>query len=69
MQTAKGIIADIKREMIVQDISQKQMANELNMTQQALSNVFSRENPQLSTLLKICNYLKLKISITKDDTK
>jgi transcriptional regulator with XRE-family HTH domain len=69
MQTAKGIIADIKREMILQDIPQKQMANELNMTQQALSNVFSRENPQLSTLLKICNYLKLKISIKKDDTK
>lgn len=69
MQTAKEIIADIKREMIVQDISQKQMANELNMTQQGLSNVFSRENPQLSTLLKICNYLKLKISIKKDDTK
>lgn len=69
MQTANEIIADIKREMIVQDIPQKQIANELNMTQQALSNVFSRGNPQLSTLLKICNYLKLKISITKDDTK
>lgn len=69
MQTAKGIIADIKREMILQDISQKQMANDLHMTQQGLSNVFSRENPQLSTLLKICNYLKLKISIEKDDTK
>lgn len=68
MQTAREILGDIKREMVIQDIQDKELAYELGMSQQNLSNIFNRANPTLSSLLKICNHLKLKIAIIKDDT-
>lgn len=69
MQTQKEIIADIRREMIVQDVDIQQLAIELGMTQQNLSKILKTANPQLSTLLKICNKLHLNVSLIKDDTK
>lgn len=67
MQTKEQIIADIKREMIVQGISLKELASDLGMTQQNLSNIFNNGNPTLSSLIKICNHLHLRISIIEDD--
>ena len=69
MQTQKEIIADIKREMDLQEIQFKQLANDLNMSQQNLSKIFVNGNPTLSSLLRICNCLNLRIIICKDDDK
>ena len=69
MQTQKEIIADIRKEVIIQDVDLQQLANELDTTSQNLSKILKRANPRLETLLKICNHLHLHISLQKDDTK
>ena len=69
MQTQKEIIADIRKEMIIQDVDLQQLANELDTTSQNLSKILKRANPRLETLLKLRNHLHLHISLQKDDTK
>ena len=69
MQTPKEIIADIKREMIIQDINSKELALSIGTSEQNLSKILKTANPQLSSLLSICNGLGLKVLLTKDDTE
>lgn len=69
MQKPKEIIADIKREMIMQDINTGELASIIGMSSQNLSKILKQENPQLKSLIKICDGLGLKIVLTKDDTK
>lgn len=66
MQTTKEIIADIKKEMILQDINITELALKIDMSSQNLSKILKNENPQLESLIKICNGLNLKIVLTKD---
>lgn len=69
MQKPKEIIADIKREMIMQDINTGELASIIGMSSQNLSKILNQENPQLKSLIKICDGLGLKIVLTKDDIK
>lgn len=69
MQTEREILADIKREMSIQDINMKELAIGIGVKQQNISQIFKTANPKLSTLLKICGYLHLRISLIKGDTK
>ena len=69
MQTPKEIIADIRREMTIQDINVSELASLIGMSSQNLSKILKQENPQLKSLIKICNGLGMKVALIKDDTK
>lgn len=69
MQTPKEIIADIRREMTIQDINVSELASLIGMSSQNLSKILKQENPQLKSLIKICDGLGMKVALIKDDTK
>ena len=69
MQTPKEIIADIRREMTIQDINVSELASLIGMSSQNLSKILKQENPQLKSLIKICDGLGIKVALIKDDTK
>lgn len=69
MQTPKEIIADIRREMTIQDINVSELASLIGMSSQNLSKILKQENPQLKSLIKICDGLGMKVTLIKDDTK
>lgn len=69
MNNSNEIIAEVLKQMILKKITQKQLAAEMNISQQSLSKTLNDANPKLQTLCNICNCLNLEISINdKSDT-
>lgn len=61
--TPKEIMAEIKHQMNLHDISNKEFAIKIGKSQQSASQLFKTGNPTLSSLFEICNALDLNIDI------
>jgi len=69
--TPKELLAEIKKFMDLHDIQMKDLAVNMNKSQQSISQIFQNSNPKCSTLLEICNALNIDLDIriiTKGDT-
>ena len=61
--TPKELLSEIKHIMDLNDISRKELASKLNMSQQNVSKILSGTDPRYSSILKICNALDLEMDI------
>ena len=61
--TSKEILAEIKKHMCLNDIPMKDLAARMNKSQQSISQIFQVANPQINTLLEICDVLDLQVEI------
>ena len=61
--TSKEILAEIKKHMDLNDIPMKDLAARMNKSQQSISQIFQVANPQINTLLEICDVLGLQVEI------
>ena len=61
--TPKEVMSEIKHQMILHDISNKEFSIRIGKSPQASSQLFKIGNPTLSTLFEICDALDLKIDI------
>jgi len=69
--TTKELLAEIKKYMDINDIQMKDLAINMNKSQQSISQIFQNGNPKCSTLFEICDSLKIILDInliTKSDT-
>lgn len=69
----KEILSEIKHIMDLRDIPMKELATRLNVSQQSVSKIFGKSNPQLITVIEICNALNICMDINfidknEDDT-
>lgn len=65
----KELLAEIKKYMDIHEIQTKDLAVMTRKSQQAISQIFTKGNPQLKTLFEICDAIGLQIDITKGDTE
>lgn len=65
--TPKELLAEIKRYMDINDIQIKELAANMNVSSQSVSQYFNNGNPKLSSLFEICNALNVKIDFTLVD--
>lgn len=61
--TPKEVMSEIKHQMILYDISNKEFSVKIGKSPQASSQLFKIGNPTLSTLFEICNALDLEVDI------
>ncbi|MCC2879473.1 helix-turn-helix transcriptional regulator [Enterocloster sp. OA13] len=61
--TPKELLSEIKHIMDLRDIPMKDLASRLNVSQQTVSKIFGKSNPQLSTVLQICEALNIAMDI------
>lgn len=61
--TPKELLSEIKHIMDLRDIPMKDLANRLNVSQQSVSKIFGKSNPQLATVLQICDALNICMDI------
>lgn len=66
--TTKELLAEIKKNMDMEDIQLKDLAARINKSQQSVSQYFKNGNPNCNTVFEICNALDLQIEISKGDT-
>lgn len=66
--TTKELLAEIKKQMDIQDIQLKDLAVRLNKSQQSVSQYFKNGNPNCNTIFEICNAIGLQIEINEGDT-
>lgn len=62
--TTKELLAEIKKYMDINDIQMKDLAVNMNKSQQSISQIFQNGNPKCSTLFEICNALNLNLDIS-----
>lgn len=67
--TSKELLSEIKHIMDLRDIPMKELATRLNVSQQSISKIFKNANPQLSTVIQICNALRISMDIKFVDKK
>lgn len=61
--TPKELLSEIKHIMDLRDIPMKDLASRLNVSQQTVSKIFGKSNPQLFTVLQICEALNIAMDI------
>lgn len=61
--TPKELLSEIKHIMDLRDIPMKDLAARLNVSQQSVSKIFGKSNPQLATVLQICKALNICMDI------
>jgi DNA-binding Xre family transcriptional regulator len=61
--SAKELLAEIRKQMILNDIQIKDLAVTMHTSQQNISQFFKTGNPTCETLYNICNALDLQIYI------
>lgn len=66
--TTKELLAEIKKNMDMEDIQLKDLAVRINKSQQSVSQYFKNGNPNCNTVFEICNALDLQIELNKGNT-
>ena len=69
--TPKDLLAEIKKYMTLNDIQIKDLAVNMQKSQQSVSQIFKNGNPKCSTIFEICKALDVSIDINfknKSDT-
>lgn len=69
--TPKDLLAEIKKYMTLNDIQIKDLAVNMQKSQQSVSQIFQNGNPKCSTIFEICEALNISIDvdfINKSDT-
>lgn len=61
--TPKELLAEIKKYMDINDISMKELAANLDRSQQSVSQIFNNGNPNCKNLFEICDALNVKLDI------
>ena len=69
VNSSKEIIGEIKKYMFVNNITNNQLAQKLNTSNQNVNNIFRRSNPSLITLIQIIDALdaSIEFDIKKKD--
>lgn len=69
INSSKEIIGEIKKYMFVNNITNNDLAQKLNTSNQNINNMFRRSNPSLVTLLQVIDALdaSMDIEIKKND--
>lgn len=57
VNSSKEIIGEIKKYMFINNISNNDLAQKMNTSNQNVNNIFRRSNPSLITLIEIINAL------------
>ena len=69
--TPKDLLAEIKKYMTLNDIQIKDLAVNMQKSQQSVSQIFQNGNPKCSTIFEICEALNINVDIdfiNKSDT-
>ena len=69
--TPKELLVEIKKYMDLHDIQIKDLAVNMQKSQQSVSQIFQNGNPKCSTIFEICEALNISIDvdfINKSDT-
>lgn len=61
--TPKELLSEIKHIMDLRDIPMKDLAARLNVSQQSVSKIFGKSNPQLTTVMQICTALNICMDV------
>ena len=61
--TPKDLLAEIKKYMTLNDIQIKDLAVNMQKSQQSVSQIFQNGNPKCSTIFEICEALDVSIDI------
>jgi len=61
--TSKELLSEIRHVMYLKDITMKELAHRLNVSQQTVSAIFKKSNPYISTVIEICNALDINMDI------
>lgn len=59
----KELLAEIKKYMDLHDIQIKDLAVNMDKSQQSVSQIFNNGNPRCNTIFEICDALNLKFDI------
>ena len=62
--SSKELLCEIKKYMDLHDIQMKDLAINMNKSQQSVSQFFQNGNPKCSTLFEICDALNLSIDVS-----
>lgn len=62
--TQKELLAEIKRYMDINDIQMKELAANMEVSQQSASQYFNNGNPKLNAIFAICNALNAEIDFS-----
>lgn len=68
-KTPKELLSEIKHIMDLRDIPMKDLAARLNVSQQTVSKIFGKANPQFTTVIQICDALNICMDINFIDKK
>ena len=69
--TPKELLAEIKKYMDLHDIQIKDLAVNMQKSQQSVSQIFNNGNPKCNTIFEICDALNIELDvnfINKSDT-
>lgn len=60
---SQEILLELQLIMVKTEISKKELADRLNITQSALSSRFNQKNISIDTLLELCNAIGVNMNI------